>query len=516
MLVGQAVVAAGNLMLVPVYLTHWGAQVYGEWLTMYAVVGYLSSLDFGMYTAVVNRLTQQYALKDRAGYARTYATGLRFYVLLATVGLAVVGAGVALTRLSRWLGLRETPPWQASIVMLLLAAQLFWAMPVGFMASVYRSAGDLSTTVWIGNAQRGATYGLVAAALVLGANMTQVAALQLAPLLVIGSIVYFASRRRFGTWLGTGRDTDWSLLRLLVGPSLGFLAVVLSNALVQQGSVLLISSTLGGVTVALFATSRTVINLVRQGVGLMNNALWPDVTTLDAQGLHQRLRRMHHLLVAVSSAAAIAAAAALWYIGDDIVRVWTSVRLEPDLRLMRALSLWVALQAPWLASSLVPAASNRNTRLAWSYLASAVVGLVTAGLLLRSVGVVGIPLGLMVGEAIACYHFVVKDTCTQIGEPYGTFARRLWSRWVLVAMLTLAAGWLASQVPAGFAPLRWATVGASTGAASGLVFWFAWLDAQDRRILRSQVLRRLHRARAIKEAKAFSPHGASHNCGLDP
>src|SRR2546425_8849210 len=41
--------------------------------------------------------------------------------------------------------------------------------------------------------------------------------------------------------------------------------------------------------------------------------------------------------------------------------------------------------------------------------------------------------GLMLGEAIGCYHFVIKATCRIIGESYGAFALRFWSGFAAVS-----------------------------------------------------------------------------------
>lgn len=48
------------------------------------------------------------------------------------------------------------------------------------------------------------------------------------------------------------------------------------------------------------------------------------------------------------------------------------------------------------------------------------------------------PVGLALGEALRCYHFVIKATCRLIGEPYAAFAARFWLGFVVVAAVVLA------------------------------------------------------------------------------
>src|SRR5262249_57549463 len=125
-----------------------------------------------------------------------------------------------------------------------------------------------------------------------------------------------------------------------------------------QGTVLLIVTRLGGVAVAVFVTSRTLTSVMRQAVFTFNNALWPHLTAMEATGDYRRLRLIHRLLVMGSSALAIAFAAALWHVGVDVLSLWTGGKLVADEVLLRLLLVQLVLQAPWVASSVLPLAFN--------------------------------------------------------------------------------------------------------------------------------------------------------------
>ena len=118
---------------------------------------------------------------------------------------------------------------------------------------------------------------------------------------------------------------------------------------------------------------------------------------------------------------------------------------------------------------------------------SSILGLAVAVLLVKSLGFWAIPIGLLIGEAAACYHFVVEDTCQMIGEPYGPFALRLWSGLITVATVALLAGWAAHQLIPGPYLVRWLGVGTITTAVSIAVAWAFWFTPEDR----AQVVSRL-------------------------
>ena len=55
---GHVIARLGSFLLVPLFLTYWAPIRYGEWLTMFAAVSYLATLDIGVQLAAVNRLTR--------------------------------------------------------------------------------------------------------------------------------------------------------------------------------------------------------------------------------------------------------------------------------------------------------------------------------------------------------------------------------------------------------------------------------------------------------------------------
>jgi O-antigen/teichoic acid export membrane protein len=238
--------------------------------------------------------------------------------------------------------------------------------------------------------------------------------------------------------------------------------------------------------VALFVTTRTLANLVRQIIGTLGLAMWPDLTGMEARQEYARLRAVHRLLVPISTTLCIAVAAALWYEGGEVIKVWTRGKLTPDVTLLRFLLVQLVLQCPWLASSIFTAASNHHKKLSWFYLSSAIVGVGVAALLVKRWGTWAVPLGLMAGEALACYHFVIQDTCRMLEEPYGPFMLKTWLSLTVTAAAALAAGFAAHYAIPGPALIRWVGVGAMTSLVSLAVAWVIWLTRADKLMLMSR------------------------------
>jgi O-antigen/teichoic acid export membrane protein len=298
--------------------------------------------------------------------------------------------------------------------------------------------------------------------------MTALALSQFAVLVILYLGVFISQKRRLPQVAPGLALAARASLGELIRPSLFFGLIVLAQALILQGPVLLTSAFLGGAAVALLVTTRTLVNLIHQIVTTFNSALWPEITSLEARGEQDKLRTALRLLQALFLGLGAGLVAFLWYEGTGIIRVWTGGRLEADPTLLRLFLVFLMLRCLWTPSSLLPAAVNRHESLAWAYFLAALLGLGAMVLLFKPLGLWAVPLGLLAGEALACYHFVVRNTCRMLAVPYIPYARRLWLAGATAVGSALLVGWAAHLVAAG------------TLAASLAATWLIWLCQADR------------------------------------
>src|SRR6266704_395987 len=483
----HVIVRLGSFILVPLCLKYWSAPLYGEYLALFAAVSYLTSLDFGMQQAAINRMTQAYARKDIAQYRSVQHTALFFYLLLATGVTLLAAALVCVAPLSRWVGLKITTPTTASVVIVLLAVYVMWSMPSRLVTATYQSMGNLTRSQWIANAQQILVLVLSGLALALGGGMMSIAVIQVVTVAIVSLFVLFEVRRRFPEVFPGIREAKFSVLRTLASPSLLFGLLLVGNLIAYQGSTLLVSASLGGVAVVILSLSRAIIDVIRQALYSISLALCPDFARMEALGEFARLRTVHRLTVVTTAAITLALAATVWYEGPQLITVWTRGRIAPDTVLLRLFLVLLALQTPWAASSTVAAATNRHQAQAIGYFIAAIVGITVAAMLVPSLGTWAVPLGLILGEAAGCYHFVIKATCQIIGEPYAAFALRFWIGFGVVAASVLVVGQLVHNVMPGPMLVRWAVMGLSTTAVAFVATWIVWLTREDRALLRPRL-----------------------------
>ena len=477
---GHVVVRLGSLVLVPLFLRYWSATFYGEYLALFAAAGYLASLDIGMQWAAVNRLTQAYARNNLDEYRTVQHSSLLFYLVLSASVTLVVAGLVWLLPIPHWIGLRVTPPRTATLIIILLAGYVMWSMPMRLICATYQTMGNLARTQWLANGQQLLIVLLSALALILGAGMLTIASLQIITVGLVSLFVLRDVHRRFPALFPGIAKAKLSSLKELASPSFLFALLVVGNLIAYQGSILLVSAALGGLAVALLSVTKAMIEVVRQGLYSINLALCPDFARMEALGDFEKLRVVHRITVAAVAAITLAIAGCVWYEGALIITVWTRGRIEPDVTLLRLFLILMAFQTPWAASSTVATATNRHKVQAVGYFVAAILGIALVAVLLPSLGPRAVPIGLILGEAVGCYHFVIKATCRIIGEPYGAFAARFWSGFAAVAATALGAGWAFHHLMPGPMLLRWATMGMCTLAAAVACGWIVWLTPEDR------------------------------------
>jgi hypothetical protein len=132
-----------------------------------------------------------------------------------------------------------------------------------------------------------------------------------------------------------------------------------------------------------------------------------------------------------------------------------------------------------------------------SYLASSVGGLLLAVALMPRLGLKGLPIAFIVAEAAACYHFVMRDACNIIGEPYARFVRKLSLGITVVSGSAFCATWAVHLAPGIGTFPRWICSGCASIAVVALSTWVFWFRDEERAFVRSKTgsgLRMIERA----------------------
>lgn len=470
---GQGMNMVSRIVLVPLFLACWGSDLYGEWLLLSSLAAWLSLGDLGGQLYFINRLTALWAasgatpdtasgaVEGEASFAALWATAWSLFlsvpVTLVGVFLVAIWGALALDLpLGPELGVHQTSAQTVTVVLSFLALQIGASLPMGLLLGLYRVIGAQATSAMFANLLLFLQVSLTALVLGIeraggGGGLLPMAGVQaLATLFVCAGALWDLPRRlrqaaerdevppsvfdpaQFCLWSvrGARRDVAWQAF----SPSLHFFAIQMAQALTIQGSLMAVGRSLGAREVALFATLRTVINLVRQILGLLANSAWPEFTRLFAAGQSAALGSLFMNLLRMTFLCLAGVAFGLELVGQQAFDLWVHHSMTYDSQTMRALVVMTALGIGWTMPANVLMATNAHLALARVQMVMAAVGVGACFVGAQRGGLSGAVLGLALGEAMmACA--VVRLVWHKPWRPRG---RRLGGE-VLAVALTLAA-----------------------------------------------------------------------------
>lgn len=434
--VGNLITIFGRVILVPLFLKYWGTERYGEWLTLYATVGYMSMLDLGIQTYVINKLNQCHSTERIDEYRSILRSALKVSLLICLVVIILIVLIVPFLSMERWFHFTYTDHSLTVLVTILLAIQIVAKVPSGIISGLYRTFGEFPRGAMIVNIQVALVFVITAVVIVSRGGFALLAVIQLVPISV-GVVYVFRdiSRRHPEVQLGFKGGSLKKGFSFLI-PSSFFFLIRISMLTAFTGSTIIVATQLGPVAVAIFSTMRTLANITLQVPHAITRALWPELTSLEAQKQYQVLKNIHFLIVKIGFSISVAIATVIHFAGKEIVLLWTRGRIEYDYRLVNVLLLYIILQIIWQLSGSFQGAFNRPIIPGISYTCSAVMGLFLAYLLTPRYGTAGTVLGLLIAEFLFTGLILPFQTCRILGNSPLVFIREIIIRGIpLVASL---------------------------------------------------------------------------------
>ena len=399
---GQFLNIGIRLLLVPLFLSAWGAQAYGEWLILTAVAAWFGLGDLGGQMYFVNRLTAAWAAGRRDEFQGVLATGLALFLVLPGVLLGCVVLGLMWPPFLPWLGLKAVELHVAKLVLLIMALRFLVALPVGLLLGVYRATGAQATSVMYENLMLVIQFVGSALALLAGAGMVVLASLEVLPLLVVTAFVYGNLRRRLppDIRLSALGHANRVVLREAVSPSLHFLGLQLATAVFIQGSVIAVSRTLGPVEVAVFSSMRTVSNLVSRFVSMISRSVWPEFTRLASTGQSEKLTYLFKTVLLLGLLTGVVYLVLIQNFGEVAYQWWLNHQLPYDPIVMFLMGCLVVLTNMWTLGSNLLLATNAHEEYVRLQLPVSLFALWLCYVGAAQYGLSGAVMGLILGQSI--------------------------------------------------------------------------------------------------------------------
>ena len=418
---------------------NWGVHLYGEWILLNTIPSYLGLSDVGFGSVAGNEMTMLAAAQNfEEALVVFQSVWVLTTVITSLLGLLLITL-VWVLPIGTWLHMHAISAGDARLIVLLLglggsaghAGNLVsWRRfrcvgkyPLGTMAkSLVVLAAFLSTMigVWLHLSPVPVTMLYVAVN-------------------AVGVFALWILLRREVPWIRFGiRHAQWAVIRRLTGPAISFMSFPLVNALNLQGILVVIGYVMGPIAVVTFNTARTISRSAAQGMNLINNSIWPEMSAAFGIGALDVARMLHRRACQISLLLCLGITLGVAFLGNWIWRVWTVGKVPTDPVLLNIMLLQMVVSAFWFTSSVVPMAINQHQRMARAMLSATCLALVLAWVWMRipSLGLRGAAIALVAGDMFTAVY-VLRESLRLLGDNLGDFTRsmldlslvpRLWRR----------------------------------------------------------------------------------------
>lgn len=422
----QAINIVIQLTSVPIFLHFWGADLYGKWLILSSIPGYLSMSDIGFGSVAGNEMTMLTARKDYQAATKVFQSAWVFITGICSVIGLVAYALAYLLPFDSWFNLKSLPPGQVSLVICLLAFYTLVSQQGGLIDAAFKSDGRYAQGTALDNIVRLMEMVLALSSVALGGQLVSVALMLLIGR-TMGLCWMWLVFKRGSQWLSLGyAKASWQTIQKMFKPAIAFMAIPLSNALIFQGMTLTVGGLLAPVAVVVFTTSRTVSRILIQFITLINCAFWPELSAAFGCNDLQLARKLHQRASLFSFWLSIVTSIALAAIGPWLLRFWTGGHIVINLPLFYLMLLLVISSSLWQSSSVFLMATNTHGSLAKITLISSIGGIIIAYIFMNQMGIIAAPIALLTTD-IAIGFYAIKNTLNLLKSKFTNYFRSLFN-----------------------------------------------------------------------------------------
>lgn len=402
-----------QLLLIPFFLTAWGAAYYGEWVTLSIIPTVLTFSNFGFGSAVSNSFVLAYTGGDKQKAADLNKNGI-----LVVGGSIVVGA--ILTAAILWGG-SYFHFFENSVIAtheaILAIAMLMTGRLISFyhllIEGYYRAARKavLSGFLYAGCSAINLMVGF--GVLYCSGGIVEYAFSQFL-VTILFTIVYFVVGRRLVDWKGYNGRYVLSDIKQIASKGMGYMMDPVWQCIYFQGSTLVVRLTLGPEAVAAFNTIRTACRSVSQIFSMINGSIFPELQYEYGQGNMKTVHRLFRLSVLSSILVGLIGTILLSLFGLDIYNWWTQSQLSVSTEVWNTFVVSILFNAVWWTAMVAYPVTNQPCHFAIPSITTASLSVVISYMLSIYLGLWGAALGTMLFELVMMLY-VLPDGSRLLG-----------------------------------------------------------------------------------------------------
>lgn len=411
---GQILNFAIRLLLVPLFISTWGLENYGYWLTLTSLSSWISLTDLGGQLYYQNSMNISWTQKKFDEFQTTLTSGLVFFFSIAVAFTIIFGVLLFSLPFGNWFHYEAIGENIGNSIILIVAVKIILSLPYGIILGIFRIAEKQATSVMYVNLTLLIQLALSVTALMMKASMFVLAVIEIIPLVIVMFISSFHIKRLMPENFKflSAQNFSLDIIKTSIKPSFHFFIIQVSTSLIIQGCTLITARVLGPAEVVVFNSLRSVANMFSQFIGVLSHSAWPELTRLHAQKENRKLFDIYAHIANLLFIAGLTYFCFLNHWGEYLFNIWMRGKVEYFPMTMFLISLLVVLNSVWTFGSYMLMATNQHTDFSKKQLIVNFLALVLFGLGVKlyslNAGIIGLIIGQSLPMTLVIYNNLKK------------------------------------------------------------------------------------------------------------
>ncbi|MBD0850773.1 lipopolysaccharide biosynthesis protein [Maribacter arenosus] len=384
-----------QLLLVPFFITSWGAAYYGEWLTLTIIPSVIAFSDLGFGTAAANSFVLRYAAGESQKAANINKTGM--YIITIMVLVAMIISLLTIFILDYFhvfdKSLINSNEAILAVSILILACLLNFYNQL--IESYYRAAQKAALAINLLTVKAALNLGAGLLVLLLGFGVVAFALSQLLVSLIFNLFYWVKGKQVLSLFDDYKGKRDKVILKEITKKGLGYLMFPAWQAIYFQGTTFVVRIVLGPEAVAIFNTVRTLSRSVNQLLNIVSSSIFPELQFEIGQGNEEKAQKIYRFSIVFSFLIAFVGVVFLAFFGLWFYKLWTQNELVVPPLMWYIFVVGLLFHAFWWSSEPVFRAKNEPYKFAMSGVFSALVSVGLTYIFSKYLGITGAALGAL-------------------------------------------------------------------------------------------------------------------------
>ena len=261
------------------FLRFIGSDLYGEWLILSSVSGYFTLSNLGFSIAAANQMSQEFSQKLNKEATITFNSSRVFAIITSSVVVVLLIIFISLP-LDRYLNIQLLSIESIRYILVLLTLRIIISIQSGVFFSLLRAQQKFHMVQTFETILKLFEILIIAITLYLNANLL-ILSINLCSLSILSYIALSIYVKKISKVPFNLSESQRSTISKLLQPSLSSMSFNLSPLLINYGSNIIIGGMLGSSYVTLLVAVKTLANIIKQGVSMLQQSFLPELSFIN-------------------------------------------------------------------------------------------------------------------------------------------------------------------------------------------------------------------------------------------